>query len=463
MSRSPMPAQPVPSDFQPIQVDILELSAPLTDLPARKIPATDTPYRTALLMLTVFQQPVGRLWVALDQELTPGCSAARLATQIWDTHATAINALLIRNGLPPIAQLGREGIVPPDGIVPHCLAERHAVLAAAPFMSVVICTRNRTAMLSQNLPAVLDLDYPHFEVIVVNNAPSTADTEQWLHAHYANDSRVRYVREDRPGLSWASNAGLRHARGEIVAFTDDDVLPSRHWLTAVACGFQAAANVGCVTGYTMPAELETQAQYWFEQFGGFNKGRGFARMCFNLAEHRPVNNPLYPYIPGIFGAGANMAFRTDLLRRLGGFDVALGGGTPARGGGDIDAFFRVVMSGATLVYEPSALLMHYHRRHFADLQRQLDSYGTAFGAFLMKTILVRPSRVLDLVQRIPAAIPYVFSPRSPRNIHKTHDYPSDLTRGELWGMVQGTRAYFTSYRHAFAVSVQHPRSETVQA
>jgi len=108
------------------------------------------------------------------------------------------------------------------------------------------------------------------------------------------------------------------------------------------------------------------------------------------------------------------------------------------------------MSGAQLVYEPSALLSHFHRRELAKLHTQLGRYGKAFGAFLTKTILVRPSRVFDLVQRVPAAVPYLFSPASPRNISKSDSYPAELTRGELWGMVRGTRAYFASYHHAYA-------------
>ncbi len=437
------------TEFQPIQVGQIEIGTALANLPIHTSPTTNTTYPTARLMVTLYHQPIGIVWVPLPPATTQ-ISADQLASLIWQAHATAINATLTRNGVPPVATLTAAGIPAPTAPLPHCLAERQAAHAAAPFISVIVCTRNRTVMLAQCLPRLLKLDYPHYEVIVVDNAPSDSSTAQLVAQLAQHNARLRYVSEMRVGLSRAGNTGLHHARGEIVAFTDDDVQPAADWLTALVVGFRAADNVGCVTGYTLPAELETQAQYWFEEFGGFNKGRGFKRLIYDLAQHRPPNNPLYPYIPGIFGAGANMAFRTATLRQIGGFDLALGGGSVIGGGGDIDAFFRVIMSGAQLVYEPSALLSHFHRRELAKLHTQLGRYGKAFGAFLTKTILVRPSRVFDLVQRVPAAVPYLFSPASPRNISKSDSYPAELTRGELWGMVRGTRAYFASYHHAYA-------------
>ena len=78
-----------------------------------------------------------------------------------------------------------------------------------------------------------------------------------------------------------------------------------------------------------------------------------------------------------------MAFRTDWLRTNGGFDPATGAGTPARGGDDLDAFLRVVLDGRTLVYEPAAIVRHYHRRDYASLRRQAYGYGVGLGAYLV--------------------------------------------------------------------------------
>ena len=74
-----------------------------------------------------------------------------------------------------------------------------------------------------------------------------------------------------------------------------------------------------------------------------------------------AGEPLYPYTAGVFGSGANMAFRADALRAMGGFDTSLGAGSAALGGDDLAAFFDVIEAGHTLVYEPTAFVRHRHR------------------------------------------------------------------------------------------------------
>lgn len=69
------------------------------------------------------------------------------------------------------------------------------------------------------------------------------------------------------------------------------------------------------------------------------------------------------------GVGANMAFRRRVLEQLGGFDTALDVGTPSHGAGDLDMFHRALLSGATVRYEPVALVWHQHRRDMAALRR----------------------------------------------------------------------------------------------
>ena len=125
------------------------------------------------------------------------------------------------------------------------------------------------------------------------------------------------MREDHPGLSWARNCGIMAARGEILAFTDDDVVVDAYWLTSLVRGFEVAEKVACVTGLILPLELETPAQFLFEAYGGFT--RGFIRRIFDLKEHRP-QLPLHPYIAGRFGTGASMAFTAAFLDSEGGFD-----------------------------------------------------------------------------------------------------------------------------------------------
>jgi glycosyltransferase involved in cell wall biosynthesis len=157
------------------------------------------------------------------------------------------------------------------------------------------------------------------EIIVEQCAPNVGDGRSDPQPYGL--PQVRYLREERPGSQWARNSGLRLVQGDIVAFIDDDALADPDWLTNLAIAFETVEGVACVTGLALPAELETQAQGWFEQFGGFNKGRAFNRLIHNLTTHR-MPDPLYPYLAGKFGAGVNMAFKADLFRALGGFDPA---------------------------------------------------------------------------------------------------------------------------------------------
>ncbi|MCB0180100.1 MAG: glycosyltransferase [Anaerolineae bacterium] len=309
-----------------------------------------------------------------------------------------------------------------------------------PLISVVIATRDRPDSLAICLDTVLAQDYPNFDVIVVDNAPATNATADLLRTHY---SQVRYLRENRPGLAAAHNCGLAAVTAPLVAFTDDDVRVDPNWLAAIARAFALASTVACVTGLIMPQALDTPAQRWLEAYGGFSKGS--TRRLFDLADYRPAD-PLFPYTAGRFGSGANMAFKTAILRSLGGFDPALGAGTLAMGGDDLAAFFEMVAAGYTLVYEPAAIVYHRHRSDYADLQRQIYGYGVGLSAFLTHCLLARPGRLLDVARKTPRGLVYLFGTRSPKNTRKAADYPAELTRLERRGFVAGPLAYLRSRR-----------------
>ncbi len=225
---------------------------------------------------------------------------------------------------------------------PKCVEDREAFLQTAPFASVVLSTRDRPERLARCLSSLLALQYPSYEVIVVDNAPSTSATADFIQQRYADEPKIRYVREDRPGLSAGRNRGIVGARGGIIAFTDDDVVVDAYWLAGLVQGFSVTENVACVTGLILPLELETAAQLWFEEFGGFNKG--FIRRVFYRRRGRE-DGPLYPFTAGGLGTGAAMAFTAKFLREERGFDLALGAGSRTGGGEDLVAFFRVIMRG----------------------------------------------------------------------------------------------------------------------
>lgn len=423
--------------FEAIRMLEIELSQPLPTISAVE-PQSGRVYRHAHILIRLHNRPLDVIELRLMDD---GLPADIYAPIIWQSLHRAINAHLCGDGLPEVSGLSNAGL--PTANLPPCLVARQEFLAAAPFVSVIVCTRDHTDELARCLTSLLALEYPRYEILVVDNAPRTSATADLIRERFGNKSRVRYVREDRPGLSWARNCGLQHARGEFVAFTDDDVIADSHWVAELTMAFGATADVACVTGMVLPAELETQSQLWFEQFGGFYKGRGFSRLFFNLTNHR-TPDPLYPYITSKYGAGANMAFRTSVICTLGGFDPALGIGTLTYGSEDIESYFRILSQGYTLVFEPAALLYHFHRGDIHGLRKQMYGYGVGFTAYLTRCIVDNPRRMLDLLRRLPYAIYYLFSPRSSRNERKQSDYPPELTRRELVGMLYGPIAYLQS-------------------
>ncbi|GAA2748162.1 glycosyltransferase family A protein [Kitasatospora cinereorecta] len=273
---------------------------------------------------------------------------------------------------------------------------RARVPAGHPLVSVIVCTRDRADMLPDCLDALTRIRYPNLELIVVdNNDPDVHDTENVVRAGYPDT--VRYLREPVRGASRARNRGLAAAHGEICAFTDDDTVADPGWIGAVVEAFQADRRVGCVTGLMLPAELDTEAQAIVETYGG--PTRGFAPFSASLRER--LDDPLLRFSVGRFGAGANMAFRTDVLRRIGGFDERTGPGTPTRGGEDLLAFLRVLTAGHTVTYHPDGLIWHRHRRTMAALETQVFGFGTGYGACLAAAVSQQPSLLASLLRLLP--------------------------------------------------------------
>lgn len=415
----------------PVRILEIELAQPLPTLPAID-EKTAQRYQQAHCLVRLHDQPLGIVDLQFDKDELCASDYVRC---IWQSLQEEILDHLRQDGLPPITELDPCGLSSSNA--PGCLNEREAFFAIAPFVSVIVSTHDRTEQLSACLPALLSQHYPHYEIIIVDNAPSTDATADLVQQTYGDDPRIRYIREDRPGLSIGLNCGVVAARGEILAFTDDDVVVDAYWLLGLARAFSRADDVVCVTGLVLPLELETPAQILFEQYGGFSKG--FRRRVYDMRDNRP-REPLYPYTAGRFGTGASMAFRPAFLRQVGGFDPALHCGM------DIAAFFQAVKQGYTLVYEPAALAYHTHRRSYAELQKQIYNYGVALTAYLTKSVLEQPLRLLELVGKVPYGFFFTLSAKSPKNQKKSSQYPRDLTKLELRGMLHGPFTYLHQKR-----------------
>ena len=216
-------------------------------------------------------------------------------------------------------------------------------------LSVVICSFNRSASLAETLASVnacrLPLDRP-VELLVIDNN-STDQTERTC-ADFALVARMpfRRVLEPRQGLSCARNRGIREATGDVIIFTDDDVLVNDAWLVTYASEF-GDHHVDCAYG-RVHADWRGHRPAWFSDLlrpAYAIVDYGAARMLVSDASHE-----FY---------GANFAVRKELLVALGGFDVGLGRTNEKLAIGEETRVYHDLLSrGSVIVYNPSIEVHH---------------------------------------------------------------------------------------------------------
>ena len=428
------PAELGSPEFAPMRVLDLELGEPL---PTLGVDATGG--GEALCLVRLHGAPLGTIRVEIP---AAGLAPELLAQLVQAELGPAIERHLLDDGIDG-ARLDASGIQ--AGEHPPCRCAREALLAHAPQVSVVIPTRNRPASALETLHSVLQSDYPRdrLEVIVVDNGSGEDERVALGDLESADGATVRLLSEEAPGGSNARNAGLRAARGEIVAFTDDDVLVDSGWLASLVGVFEQDDRVGGAAGLTAPRELETPAQVWYEGFASAE--RGFERRVLDRRDP-PADRPLFPFTIGDLGSGENFAFRRELLIELGGFDPGLGTATETLGGEDVEAMFRVLLADRKVVYEPAAIVRHAHQREFEQFERRVWGYGVGLTACLSKVLREHPRLLPELLRKLPGGLAYALSPSSAKNETKPADYPGRLTRLELRGMAYGPLAYARSRR-----------------
>jgi GT2 family glycosyltransferase len=324
--------------------------------------------------------------------------------------------------------------------------------AALPSVTIAICTKDRPDDLAsllhslQTCIATAARRNLALEIIVIDNAPRDDRTRQTA----LSFPGTRYVLESKLGLNFARNRAVLEAHGEWVAFMDDDVTADAGWLDGFLDAAVTYADAGCITGLVLPLELETDAQILFEKSGGFRKG-------FLRAVHRSFSEgkPFYPCFPGLFGTGANMGVRRNVVRELGGFDDALDTGAPLPGGGDLDMFYRIIRAGHALVYEPSALVFHRHRRKMKELRRQYWSWGLGFMSFAAKSYRSDPPARHHFRRVVKGEFKRVFF-RLIKSLRRQDGLSPTFPLAQLWGSMTGWMGgYERSVRRVEAIRRRH--------
>ncbi len=217
-----------------------------------------------------------------------------------------------------------------------------------PKVSVAVCARNAAETLDECLRSVAKLDYPDYEVIVVNDG-STDATGALARRH----AGVTVVDTPHRGLSAARNAALDRAAGAIVAYTDADVRVDPAWLTYLVQPFLRSDVVGAGGPNVVPED-----DPWMAQCVARSPG---------APTHVLLDDRAAEHVPG-----CNMAYRRDALAAIGGFDP-----TYHAAGDDVDVCWRLQARGRRIGFAPSALVWHRHRRTVRGYWRQQVGYGEA--------------------------------------------------------------------------------------
>jgi len=230
--------------------------------------------------------------------------------------------------------------------------------------SVVIATKNREALLAETLDALIAQQWPRdrFEILVADNG--SADNTRSVVCAAARRSgapRIVYRVVTTPGKSSAVNALFKEVAGDIIALTDDDVVPEPTWLQAFAAAFEET-GADFAAGRILP-RWESDPPSWLSE-------RLYGVLA--IPDNGTKRLTLGPDADGkdVMTVGANMAVRTAVVKRVGGLRQDLGklSGT-LRTGEDHEFFLRMIHAGYRGVYEPAALV-----RHFVPAERLERSY-----------------------------------------------------------------------------------------
>lgn len=219
--------------------------------------------------------------------------------------------------------------------------------AVLPRISVVLCTYNGQRYLNESLSALACLDYPDYEVIVVDDGSTDAT------AAIAARHSVQLIRTENCGLSSARNTGLLASNGEIVAYIDDDAYPERDWLKRLALTFLEGKYAGV---------------------GGPNIAPSGDSLIADCVAHAP-GGPIHVLLSDCEAEhipGCNMAFLRENLLEIRGFDPQF-----RAAGDDVDVCWRIQQKGWKLGFCPTATVFHHRRDTVRAYWKQQVGYGKA--------------------------------------------------------------------------------------
>lgn len=413
-----------PADIRPADA-VADLSQPLRSLDAKG--------KEYLHVLVLSQgRPIGYVTI---QALGQRVSASRLREAI--AFQCGAELLAAGDGQSPeiVFAAGLQALKQRHGLANGPADER---LPDHVPVSIVVATYDRPDDLRACLRSLVAQVTPRpLEIVVVDNHPDSGLTAPVV----AEFPGVLLVEERRQGLAYARNTGFTTSSGDIVIATDDDVVAPPQWVERLVAPF-ARNDVMIVNGNVLPIELESEAQHFFEAYGGL--GRGFER--FEVGGDWFESFRLKAVPTWNLGATANAAFRAAIFThpQIGLMEEALGPGMPSGVGEDTYLFYKVLKVGYTVVYEPAAHVWHKHRRTMEALRRQLYNYSKGGIGYHLTTALNDGD--LRGLFRLLVELPLAYRWRVNEWLHGRTDYPLSLLWLELKGNFHGFKGIWESWR-----------------
>ena len=304
-------------------------------------------------------------------------------------------------------------------------------------MSVVVPSGRRIDRLVDCLRSLFELKYGNYEIIVVGDAPTSSAVAATIRGLTQGFARLRYVSAEPGRRSWRGNRPLLEAEGEIVVFVAPDALVDAGLLLGLLSGFRAAPDVGCVTGLTLPCELETPAQVLLEEYNGVD--RAFSRRVFDLERYWVEEQPGWHRV-GLTGSDACIAFKAAALKGIGGLATS-DSGDQACGSAVLSALLGMLRNRHRFAYEPAAVVRQRYPREYSCARRWIYRAGFRGGACVAEAVARDRTLLLHAGPRMQSALLKIARHRFATARPTNHDYRRDLAIAELKGFVAGFFAH----------------------
>lgn len=259
---------------------------------------------------------------------------------------------------------------------------------SAPHISVVIPTCNRPEDMRRCLASLAHVAYPDWDVVIIDQ--SDGDQTRAVADDYRTSlPALAYLHLDEKGISRARNKGVAEARGELIAFLDDDCTIGADWLRQIAHAFTRYPRAGLVYGTVEP--------------GPYDPDESFVIVHEMRKEHVARGRVGVLRLGGI---GASMYVRRAAMSRIGPFDLYLGAGSGFFSSTDDDDYrYRCLVAGYSVVETPAIVVRHYGMRDYKSgaASRLLRGYAQSNGALHMKLLRCGDLFVLILMVKYASA------------------------------------------------------------